>query len=79
MAIRNHNSGRSAGALKRASGRMKAQYMNQYMELRATIQNAQYEPKPKCTTCGEQIGTRPIWVKATDTRCYNCIYNAGEG
>lgn len=76
--MRNVNRGRTAGALKRATPQMKAQYMNQYMELRATIQNAQYEPKPACTTCGKSIGTRPVWIPRTDTRCYNCIYESQQ-
>ena len=73
--MRNANRGRTAGALKHATPLMKYQYMNRYMELKETISESQ-PAADTCTKCGQIIGTRPLYIPATDTRCYSCIREA---
>lgn len=70
--MRNANRGRTAGALKHATPQMKHQYMNQYLELKQTISESQPATNT-CTECGQTIGSRPLYIPATDTRCYTCI------
>ena len=73
--MRNTNRGRTAGALKHATPLMKYQYMERYLELKETISESQPATNT-CTECGQIIGTRPLYIPATDTRCYSCIREA---
>lgn len=76
MSRRNYNPGKTAGALKHASGKMKANYMNQYVELRKTIRESNDQPKT-CPQCGEVIGSRPMFMIGKYDICFPC-YEANQ-
>lgn len=69
--MRGNRKGRSGGALKRATPKMKYKYMQKYLSLKKTIAESQ-EQNDTCPKCTKPIGTRPLFMIGKYDICYDC-------